>query len=130
MDPELRAAFEPVHRDLRSGCAVTPRLSDYDSVGNDLVGVWLHAPDGSGQVVSVVRGLAPVDQIVQLADQVQEWAVEALWRAGGSAVWPRCPAHPHTHPLTAEVVADSAMWVCPRTGKAVARVGEYADAEV
>lgn len=67
--------------------------------------------------VSVERGLPFAEQIVRLADQVQEWAVEALWSARKPAVWPECPDHPDSHPLVARLVtgADAAVWCCPRT---------------
>src|SRR5262245_43989557 len=42
-------------------------------------------------------------RIASVAGQVQEWAIEALWRAGRPATWPECPGHPNAHPLTATV---------------------------
>ncbi|MEV6483079.1 hypothetical protein [Streptomyces sp. NPDC051576] len=84
----------------------------------------LHAPDGTGQgLISPLGGIA-AEQLANLADQVQERAVEALWSEGAPAVWPSCPAHPDTHPLTATVVAGTAVWVCPKNGATVARIGE------
>jgi hypothetical protein len=82
-----------------------------------------YAPDGSGQGVSVALGQDSAEQVARLADQVQEWAVEALWAAGLSAVWPRCPSHPDSHPLVARVERDEAAWFCPRTDELIAPVG-------
>ncbi|MCU1633586.1 MAG: hypothetical protein JWM61_2238 [Micrococcaceae bacterium] len=35
-------------------------------------------------------------RLADLADQIQEWVIEELWRSGSS--WPQCPRHPTTHP--------------------------------
>ncbi|WP_329260890.1 hypothetical protein OG223_42260 [Streptomyces sp. NBC_01478] len=64
------------------------------------------------------------EQLASLADQVQEWAVEALWSEGAPAVRPHCPAHPDMHPPAATIVVSSAVWVCPKSGATVARIGE------
>jgi hypothetical protein len=122
---ELASGVAPVLHDLRSAGALLPRIGDTDvEPGGDLVGVWFHAPDGSGQVVSVARGRPLCEQVAQAADQIQEWAVEALWRAGRSALWPECAAHPGSHPLAAEVRGGSAVWVCPQTNAVVAVIGQ------
>jgi hypothetical protein len=125
MDGELRIAFDIVKHDLDTGCTVAPEIRD-DYAEGDLVGIWLYEPDGTGRAVSVPRGLAPAEQVVHLADQVQEWAVEALWRAGDSAVWPQCPLHPGTHPLASRLIGGRAAWTCPRTGTVVASIGGLA----
>jgi len=116
---ELAAALAPILRDLRVGCAVPPDIRDGDGAT-----AMIYGPDGTGQAVSVIPGAPAADQIVWLAEQVQEWAVEALWTAAHSAVWPECPAHPATHPLTPEVRNAAATWTCPRTGALVAVIGD------
>ncbi|MFD4139647.1 hypothetical protein [Streptomyces sp. NPDC058572] len=83
----------------------------------------LYAPDGSGQGLMPAMGATPAERLASLAEQVQEWAVEALWSEGASAVWPHCPVHPDTHPLTATVVAGTAVWACPKNGATVTRIG-------
>jgi hypothetical protein len=126
MHEELVAALEPVCRDLRAGCAVAPDIREGSSehYGDVLAGADFYGPDGSGQGVSVVLGGDPAEQIASVADQVQEWAVEALWTAGLPAVWPHCPSHPDSHPLTARVKNGRAAWFCPPTGELVAWIGE------
>ncbi|EKX61368.1 hypothetical protein Sipo8835_36755 [Streptomyces ipomoeae] len=119
--PEFTEALAVVLRDLRAQCAVQPDIRDNE----DGPGVILFAPDGSGQGVHAEPdGRGPATLLAEVADQVQGWAVEALWAAGASAVWPGCPEHPDTHPLGVEVVEGAAVWVCPRTGAVVCRVGE------
>lgn len=66
------------------------------------------------------------DQIAETADQIADWLVEQLPAGGHSAVWPACPIHPATHPLTAHSDGREAVWVCPATGQTVAAVGELA----
>jgi hypothetical protein len=117
-DPEFAAALETILRDLRAERAVLP-----DVRVDAAYGTMLYAPDGSGQGITWPGGTGP-DPLANLADQVQEWAVEALWSAGEPAVWPHCPTHPNSHPLRATVVADTAVWVCPASGGTVAAIGE------
>ncbi|GII34315.1 hypothetical protein [Planotetraspora mira] len=121
---ELLAALEPVCRDLHTNCAVPPDIREIPDGWEGLASAMFYAPDGSGQGVSVVVGQDPTEQVSRLADQVQEWAVEALWTAGLSAVWPHCPSHPDSHPLVARVACGEAAWFCPKTGELVAPIGQ------
>jgi len=154
-DPEFTQALDIVLHDLRAAGAVLPRVSVAAGYG-----LMLHEPDGSGHGVRWPESGSAADRLASLADQVQEWAVEALWSAGVPAVWPHCPQHPNSHPLKATVAAAeagaaadaaagvdvdgaaaagaaavaaadakvaadiAAVWVCPKTGVVVARVGE------
>jgi len=117
--PEFAAALETVFHDLRAQSAVQPELRE-----NPGYGPVLYAPDGSGQGLTQPRGTTAPDRLADLADQIQEWAVEALWTEGVAAVWPHCPEHPNSHPLRATVVDEVAVWACPRSGAVVARIGE------
>ncbi|WP_127939789.1 hypothetical protein [Nonomuraea polychroma] len=123
MDKVLPATLQPALKDLYANCAVRPtvRLADVRSWEEPFV--WLHAPDGSGQGVQIRRGGDTPHQVADLADQVQEWAVEALWLEGLPAVWPECPAHPDTHPLSATVTGGVAVWACPQTKTVIAAIG-------
>lgn len=150
-DPEFTRALDVVLHDLRAEGAVLPRVSVAAGYG-----LMLHEPDGSGHGVRWPESGSAADRLANLADQVQEWAVEALWSAGVPAVWPHCPRHPNSHPLRATVAAadagaaaaaaadgaadvgagaaaaadpdvaadGAAVWVCPKTGVVMARVGE------
>ncbi|BBC34807.1 hypothetical protein SGFS_061010 [Streptomyces graminofaciens] len=118
--PEFAEALAAVLRDLRAQCAVQPDVvADEDGPG-----VVLWAPDGSGQGVYAEPDGRSAVLLVDVAEQVQTWAVEALWAAGEPTVWPRCPEHPGSHPLTAAVEKGAAVWVCPRTATVASRVGE------
>jgi hypothetical protein len=118
-DMEFAGTLEKVLRDLQAQCAVQPHIR-----ADDAYGIMLFAPDGSGQGLTSPPGGTAAERLANLADQVQEWAVEALWSEGASAVWPQCPTHPDTHPLTATVRMDTAVWVCPKKGTTLGRIGE------
>lgn len=124
-DPEFAEALETVLRDLRAQTTLQPSIREAEGYGP-----ILQSADGSGQGL-LWRATAPApDRLSNLADQVQEWAVEALWSAGAPAVWPHCPEHPNSHPLTATVVAEAAVWACPKSGAVVARIGALENGEV
>ncbi|UUU32531.1 hypothetical protein JIX56_22970 [Streptomyces sp. CA-210063] len=118
--PEFTEALAAVLRDLRVQGPVQPDVREED----DYPGVMLFAPDGSGHGVYAEPDGRPAVLLAEVAGQVQGWAVEALWAAGVSAVWPQCPEHPDTHPLRATVEKGAAVWVCPRSGAVACRVGE------
>jgi hypothetical protein len=63
------------------------------------VSAMLYGPDGSGMGVSAMAGEPLPKRIASVADQVQEWAIEAHWHASRPATWPECPEHPGSHPL-------------------------------
>ncbi|WP_194900187.1 hypothetical protein, partial [Catenulispora pinisilvae] len=123
-DPEFTEALETILHDLRAQHAVLPKVR-VDAADETM----LYAPDGSGQGLIWLGGPGP-DPLANLADQVQEWAVEALWTAGEPAVWPHCPIHPNTHPLTATVEAGTAVWACRTSGATVAAIGELGSTEL
>lgn len=80
MHPELRAAPAPILADLAAPSGIEPRVEEQEwqdhpnSASCSLVG-----PGGSSTGVWISLGQPLVAQVVMLADQVQEWAVEALW---------------------------------------------------
>jgi hypothetical protein len=124
MDEELSAALVPVLRELRASCGVSADIRESSLASRwNPTAVMILDPDGFGQAVGVTSGRPYTEQVAELADQVQEWAVEALWRASLPAVWPECPAHPNSHPLKPEIRGDQAIWCCPHTGTMVAPIG-------
>lgn len=125
VDAVLRQALEPILRDLKRGGLDEPRIEDRDWTGDsETTSAMLWSIDGSGSGVSVLLSETPSERIADMADQVQQWAIEdQLWRAGATN-WPRCPAHPNAHPLQAAAVNDAAVWVCPQNRDVVAQIGE------
>jgi hypothetical protein len=84
---------------------------------------------GTGAGVSVEPGTSFEAQVVDMADQVQGWAFEALNAAGFSATWPECPYHPNSHPLSAAIVSSRPAWWCPKSERVVAVIGGLAGSD-
>lgn len=128
VDLTLAATLAPLLRDLEAGRVPSPRVEASDwNPGNP--GAMLYGEDGRGWGISLRADAPPAEQLAHLADQVQEWAVEDLWSAGRSAVWPSCPDHPDSHPLQPQVADEftpdaAAVWRCPKSGHAIAAIGE------
>jgi hypothetical protein len=73
--------------------------------------------------VTVTKGAGLSHQVVYLADQLQDWAVENLWEHRRSPVWPVCPDHPDSHPMRPSEDEGRAVWLCPATSRLVAEIG-------
>jgi hypothetical protein len=124
VDIALSEALAPVLDDLGSSGAPVPGVRDQQwSNFPGQVTAMLHDADGTAQGISAMAAEPLAQRIASIADQVQEWAVEALWRVGRPATWPECPEHPGSHPLTAAVREDRAVWACPKTGHLVNSIG-------
>ncbi|WP_380162727.1 hypothetical protein [Kineococcus sp. R86509] len=124
MNPELDAALTPLLADLQVPDGVVPIVDDtewQDEPG--AASCWLHSPDGTGTGVWVQTGQPFPAQVLALADQVQQWAVEALWKLNRPASWPACPHHPDRHPLAARAHGAEAVWSCPVLDEKVSTIG-------
>ena len=123
----FRDAMAPLLRDLAVSGELAPELADrsWDD-DQDVVSGFIYQPGLGGRWGIRVQVTWPeADRVVNLADQVQEWAVEALWTAARSATWPECPEHPNSHPLTPAVDgAGAAVWRCPTSNRAVSAIGD------
>jgi hypothetical protein len=114
-----------VLRDLGTYGALVPDVRDKqwpDFPGQ--VTAMLHDTDGTAHGVFAMAAESLPQRIASVADQVQDWAVEALWHAGRPATWPECPEHPNSHPLTAAIQQDRVVWICLRTRHLVNEVGQ------
>lgn len=122
---ELVAALEPVLRDLAAtGLQLVVTPDDWGEVMQRTA--MCRWPDGSGTGVWVLVEETLAEGVARVADQVQDLVVESLPARGLPAVWPECPDHPDRHPLQARCVDGAAVWVCPREGRVVARIGGLA----
>ena len=123
----VREAAAPVLRDIAAGGAIGLDIREEARAdrGDQIVCAWASTADGvTGVDIWVSLGSSVTERVVELAEQLQEWEVEALWAAGRSATWPECPEHPDSHPL--EPVAeggDGAVWRCPRSGDVICAIG-------
>ena len=119
---EFERAIVPVLADLERQhpgalrLELTPEESDLQA--------WLWDADGSGTGLFLGDGWeSGIDAIVELADKVQEAAIEAVWGITGSSNWPACPEHPDGAPLSPGRHRGAAFWWCPRDRRAVAEIG-------
>lgn len=127
MNRELARALHPILHDLAGPNGVQPDVrdqpwQDYPRTAS----AFLYAADGSGMGIWIHLGQPASTQVAALAEQVQEWAVEALWLLGRSTSWPPCPQHPDSHPLAAVERAGRAVWVCPATATEAGEIGTLA----
>ena len=125
VDPELTAALAPVLRDLDGPDGTRLRVGESDWADDvpGSAGMMLWDSGGSGTGIRVELGRPLADQIAFVADQVQEQAVEALWREGRPTNWPACPQHPATHPAAAVARDGRAYWICPVSRETISRIG-------
>jgi hypothetical protein len=123
MDPALEAALALTLADLAATCAITLLVEDtpWSDLGPSAMLWTTDRQDGTG--ISIMKDDTPAEQIVGLADQVQEAAIEALWMARLPVTWPQCPHHPDTHPLEPVLVSGAPTWRCPDDGGAIAAIG-------
>jgi hypothetical protein len=70
---------------------------------------------GSRRGIFVWRDLDLSSRLGMLLEDIQQEMLEARADAGLWAYWPRCPAHPRTHPLVVSA-DDRPRWVCPLDG--------------
>ena len=78
---------------------------------------------GGGTGISVPLGVSLQEQLVAVADQIQEIVIEELWYSGHSASWPECPIH-GGHPLKPVIAGPDAMWECPSDHTKLFMIGE------
>lgn len=128
MHTDLARALNIVMSDVARTGLPTNVVEDHDWVGDPgfQVGARLWSPFGGGQGVSVLVGEAADDQLVSVADQVQEFVHEGLlWTSGRPVVWPECPRHPDSHPLApVHDERSGPVWICLRDRTVIARIGE------
>ena len=116
---EVQAACAPVLADLERTHPGEARLErDTGDLPMPAEGWLRDTRTGSATGVFLLDG-TPLEQVLDATEKIQEAAFDVVWGA-----WPECPEHPHGHPLTVQERDAAAVWVCDRTGQAVARVGE------
>jgi hypothetical protein len=121
----VREAAAPVLRDIAASGAIGLDLREEARAdrGDEIVYAWMSGADGvTGVDIWISLGSSIAERVAELAEQLQEWEVEALWAAGRSATWPECPQHPNSHPLE-PAVAGGPVWRCPRSGDTICAIG-------
>lgn len=124
MSGKIVEIIECVLKDVTSSGLMAPRIEIDDWYGDSQVAsVMIYSlNDSTGRGVSVRNDLPSAAQLVAVADQVQEWVIEEFGATRSN--WPQCPWHPNNHPLSAALIDERGMWVCPASGTPVARIGE------
>lgn len=124
MQKSLNELLDMVLRDVRNSAGPQPLVEDLAwSRESGQMTAFLRNADGTGAGVQVMEGEPEAQQLAELADQVQEWFIEARWAQGLSTSWPDCPHHPGSHPLSAVAREGRAVWTCPVDHSAIADVG-------
>ncbi|WP_159705627.1 hypothetical protein [Arthrobacter sp. 18067] len=124
MGAEIVEIIRHVLRDVSSGGLEEPRIEESDWADDPQVlsAMIYSIRDSTGQGVSVKGDLPRAEQLVSVADQVQEWVIEENGPTNSN--WPQCPWHPNNHPLAAQLVDDQGVWACPVLNTPAALIGE------
>lgn len=108
----FEAALRPVLDDLEREHPGLLRV-EREPQESDLQAMLWEA-DGSGTGIYLGDGWASeAEAVAELADQVQEAAIEALWSATGKGAWPACAEHPNGPPLFPGLHDGRASWFLP-----------------
>jgi hypothetical protein len=121
----LWEAVAPLLRDMEATGQALPdiRAEAHEDRGEDVVCGWIQEPGGRyGQGITVLLFCSPGDQLCFLAEQLQDWAGDVQVDPQRHP-WPDCPDHPGAHMLTPETRDEVAVWCCPQSGHAIARIG-------
>lgn len=126
MDEAWSRALRPILHDLYATTDLRLRFEPYDGWPGRRLGLIAFEPDGTGTGIYLSPDESADNQILEVLDQIQEIAAEALARYGLSN-WPRCPHHPSLHPMTVHGRRNDPglYWVCPRDiRKPIAALGQ------
>ena len=130
LDPEahpwVQRILPPILRDLAATCAARFEIGDVEVVTRATameVSFAVTTPLGSDTHETFLGTGRPPQDIVDLADRMQDVATDALWFEGVSNIWPECPEHPASHALRPTVAADRPAWQCPLTREIIAEIG-------
>lgn len=127
-DPErFRSLLEnliPLLRDLEVTNGILPDIEDRSWDGDpDVASAFIGKMDAGYQGIRVQLSASKGERLTDLAQQVQEWEIDALHATSSNVTWPHCPLHPNRHPLSPESRDGLASWCCPVTGDAFCGIG-------
>jgi hypothetical protein len=108
---DVARALRLVVRDLESADVPAPAVTWVEE--------WmtLGFPDGSVHGTDLSQATQQAEVLERMADMVHEWVVEEMWSWGRPSNWPRCGAHPDSHPMWVARIGSEVVWACP-TGDA------------
>ena len=127
--PALEEALARVLQDVRATIPerVSVQPGNWGSIDDQLT-AWLAPPVGGRVGVWIRASDGTAEQLVRLADQVQDAVVPTLWSLGRSATWPTCPWHPTGLPVKPGLVNGEPWWSCPDRDRPVAPIGSLGEA--
>lgn len=121
--------LSPIITDINTTSPVRVELAEAPHEYPGAPAHWVRVTGTTGMIGYAPHAPDPLAQrIATAADQVHDWILECLPELGFPALWPECPGHPGTHPLTVALNDEVPVWACPRTGIVVAPVGELGSA--
>ncbi|MFD0483453.1 hypothetical protein ACFQ46_12685 [Kineococcus sp. GCM10028916] len=131
MRTETAAVIGPIVADLEtSGYAVSidedwgPSPYDPHSAAREVM-VRTAVGGGNGILVGAPGDPVTAEMVAEAAHALQDGIIEAgFYETGTATIWPSCPRHPATHPLTPTTRGDEVFWSCPGTGELFCRLGE------
>ena len=89
----MREAAAPALRDLAASGMSLPDIRDetHEDRESEAVCARIQGPGRTGEGICVSLDCSPAEQVVQLAEQFQNWAADQLHDAGLPPEWPECP---------------------------------------
>lgn len=121
----------PIVADLEaSGYAVSidedwgPSPYDPHSAAREVM-VTTAVGGGNGILVGAPGEPVTAEMVAEAAHALQDGIIDAgFYKTGTATIWPPCPHHPGTHPLTPLTRGNEVFWSCLRTGEVICRLGE------
>ncbi|GAB3051977.1 hypothetical protein GCM10027053_09620 [Intrasporangium mesophilum] len=125
MNDSARAALAKLRHDLARGTPIELDVLDEQAVDSGVDdSFWLLGTHGTRTGVIVPKSLEPGPLLASIAGQVQDFLHEELPGRSLPALWPECPTHPRSHPLSPDAANDSAaVWLCPLNNQVIAEIG-------
>ena len=127
VDSRLLDAFAPIAADLKSA-GLKAKLRMESRVKMAIAWTAVLYVDGKRLGSVLVNPESPKEnQVEWLAEQIQDYVLEFVWRGPEAVVWPRCRSG-HNHPMALEHSADYPprwpCWRCPFDRNVEIPIGE------
>ena len=116
VDPRLLDIFAPIARDLKSA-GLKAKLRMESGVATTYSWTAVLYVDGKRLgIVGADQEAQKESQVEWLAEQIQDYILEFVWRGPEAVVWPQCRKG-HNHPMVIEHLPDWPprwpCWKCP-----------------
>ena len=95
-----------------------------DHHGKEVIYVMFVNEDGQGQGIWSLIATRPSTARTGRRRLRYKRGRRGTLERGTTSNWPGCPFHSDSHPLEPAVIADTALWRCPKTAEPVGAIGE------